>query len=528
MHNLMYGIGQVKIVKFFIQPTGIYHDAFIRPYVPIAGNTAINKIIEKINNNQKLDVNNISDVATEIIAPSSTPELLAAIPNGWQTSRYKFYLVVESCDYSGHNKFIEHIIGYTNYPGISFQNSENPAIDPKMEFIINSILVYKVNDFVTNTGYVGSNIQSFNNFNLLTNRNAQKQLNALKPENVLNTIRLADQGIENNSFVEDYSRTINNYKSTDSSTLNNSPIHWVSNTIGSVHKAIIDKNTGRDDDPYDDDYYGQTIMTTGPVDHAISRYLSTKDTLSNSSFKNFLTDRMSQHLISDNVFLFEELVQFNKGPFNYNVLPVSNIGSLHNLDMSQDWSGSDILTQNAHLIALTFPELMLKYSLINVSMSFTNQTLDNNIIYNPHGVKSILADDPNEVSRFESFANEYLFMYMNKILDFNSCSATITITCNVLGDIKIEFFNYSGYIGNEPHRVYCCPNFANSTFSNVITSDLNNYNQVVNDVNTIISEIDSRVTMGFQTTYRQNNIFQNNNDSPINTSMSVTNVVPKF
>lgn len=507
MHNSLYGVGNSKIIKFILQPTGVYHDQYVRPYTPVATRNTVNKIIDKLNDHKDLSLNSLSDVATEIIIPNSTPEFVANIPNGWNTPRYKFYLVIESQDNAGHNKFIEHIVGYTNYSGVSYLNSEKPAIDPQMEFIINSILVYQINDYLLATGLAGNNIKQFNNYNILSNNGSQKKIDVLKPENVLQSMEIQEMGFDDVA-IDNRCNKLNNLFSVDSAGLNNSPVHWVNRTIGSVYKAIKDEKYGSPDEVTDDNYYGQASLTSGSYSNAINKYVNPVDSLTNSKFKQYLADRVYTYPKPDNAFLFDELFTFNKAGFDYIVLPVSISSNLHNLNTSNDWSGSDILTQNAHLIALTFPEMMLKYSLTNVCMSFSNQTLNNEIVYKPTEIKSILENDPNEVHRFEAFAREYLFMYIRNILDFNKCSASIVITCSILGDIRIEFFNYASSIGSIPHIVYSCPNFSNSTFSSVITGNSNVYDSVVNEMKTIIGEIDDKINIDYQYSYRHNNVYE--------------------
>lgn len=149
----MNNIGEeIQLISLEIFPTRDYHDQWNRSYTcQLTGQTLNNlgELVGQMGPDKAFSMVGVSQLnnmgsgagvdAGGIVRYSSSPTAMAHIPNGWQTKRARFCLVVDVRK-GGIPLRREEIVGYTDYYGIS-NLMGNAVLDPAMQYTIDSIRV---------------------------------------------------------------------------------------------------------------------------------------------------------------------------------------------------------------------------------------------------------------------------------------------------------------------------------------------------------------------------------------------------
>ena len=129
---------QVEVTRFVLIETGTYNEQVSRPYETNVDGSVINALQERFSSSNHFDSAGLAGIANQFIAPSATPEAKVDIINGWSERRFRFMMEVQTKTKMGTT--IEEVLGYTNNLGATLSG----AIDPQMEFFINSVVTIRI------------------------------------------------------------------------------------------------------------------------------------------------------------------------------------------------------------------------------------------------------------------------------------------------------------------------------------------------------------------------------------------------
>jgi len=267
-----------------------------------------------------------------------------------------------------------------------------------------------------------------------------------------------------------------------SSRSNNDPTNYLTKML-KAYRYANDHNSDYGSD--EEDLY----QTAGSVVKEQSIY--------KNPFMNFMSNH-SYNIISSGQFSWKELlslcphldqitkvvlpsqtsnqVMHNHGiTLNANMLNSANLWSNEN---TEHWKGSTNETIAAYMISQALPAMMVEKLIASIRLRITNQTMTGEIQYSVDAVSPI-----------DQIAGLLMPRHVEELVDRLKLETLGTITqggvipfdclidCSVFGDTFIQIS-----INGGPHTPLLMPTFADSAASPVITTSVDNYNKVSNDV----------------------------------------------
>jgi hypothetical protein len=413
----------------------------------------------------------LAGVANQIISPSATPEQAAGIIGGWGERRLRFMMEVENRFMAGGTSTIM-VLGWTNYPGIIFQTK---AIDPKMEFYVNSVVQVRQTIEQTPMGnQVYTNVAE--NAHILVDPSyvdayTQNKTHRMRPEDVYATMTL--NHLTGLGDVMD-TRTVLSQMPVASRRANAIAADYASSLLDNYKKAAADNAFGvqQETDVLETarGYAQETPVSYNPFFQAMQKFRD-------GMVSNFFTWKDLQNFDPnvDAVTVVSVLGQTNHA--------APTLGGVHtaNAGISQDWGGSDRLTQVATILSQSVPALMMDLTLTQIAFTTTNRRilagampmnlpLDtvspvSTVIANAEGFSSV-----DLKPYLQHFIMKLEHMILNDISFKNQIDFYIEMRADLLGETWIQISLEGG-----PVITYVTPSFADALMVPVITSneDLN-------------------------------------------------------
>lgn len=453
MFNINTGqsFGNLRIQKMLIFETGTYNQQFRRPFdtgnFNISGKT-INNIISEISAYDRFSPAVMSNVANQFVAPSATPECSIAIPNGWDTRRYRFMLAVESTLVMG-IKSIELILGYTEYPGISGAGH----IDPGMQFIINSVM--SLRETVTRTPTGNSVIPTVtDSSHILCNNDTNNTIEAyssgvttrMRPEDVFSIMSRGNLAGNPNMFD---ARTAMSGIAVKSNRLNNSPTNYMSRILSG--------------------YQAGAMMNDGSGESALlseaRRSMAENSTIDDAFMKAISHVRGG---IISNIFTFNDLKQLDPNVENVTVCRTAGSAQqtmgLHQAGFTANWGQSDGTTYAANILAQAIPGLLMELGLTRMIFKATNRT------FNSDTLVAIIDNDGfvggDTTRQCEMFKLRVVQEILNNFSHNNIVDYDITVNVDLLGETWVSI-SY----GSPESYDYVVPSFCDALIVPVISNN---------------------------------------------------------
>lgn len=137
-NNAMYTANVVKLIMIH---TGTYDDMPVRTYTGALNGDTTAAFNHATNHGMLITANAIAPVATQIVAPETSPSGLAQIANGWQTQRIRFLLELAFTSPMG-DVTSQYLTGYTDHPGVARVSGtvDQVVFDPNMCLYFNNIV----------------------------------------------------------------------------------------------------------------------------------------------------------------------------------------------------------------------------------------------------------------------------------------------------------------------------------------------------------------------------------------------------
>ncbi len=458
----------VNITRLILIPTKEYNDVYRRPYEMNinAGvlSTLENVIGKQLERNNSVTAMALAATTPDIMKMSDVPTSMVNIANGWNTSRLRFLMEVES-DNDGAT-MISYIQGYTDYHDPSMFG----RIDPRMPMHINSIT--NVIRTVNNIGNVNTRVNS--SFNVLhdpysssyTIENTTMKHRLLRPKDVadgIDSIALSDSGVP----ITD-NRSIYGASAQESKRNNNIGVQHVADVINSFALGKEMTDIGYDvTDMYNVASSGLTEnnISTVPFIEALA---ATTGIIGTVDFDLELLSKINPNLESVLTLVDNNTQMISNSPTG--ILDTMNTERLDTVSME---------TTIANTISESVTSLLVDEMLSTISFSITNMTPNSEYAIAVSDVKSFIHGI--DVASFaDRFLNKFKALIMPGVTKNGLLGVDIFISSDVLGETTVAV----GLNGNPP-IVYRLPTFCNSLYTSMV-GDENSYNVLVEDFSHIL------------------------------------------
>lgn len=471
--------------KFVIEdliyvPIGQYVPMFNRPYTVNVSHSAINTIVNRLDENStsKVTPNIINGLTDQILQPSAIP-FATSIDNGWiTTKKFIFMLKVSTVDQLGVTTY-SYIQGYTEYDGIT----NNGTVDPALLHTINNVIETTAIMYNSPTGMIRRE-KLHKIYNVFTN-GSDSMLFTQRPKDVFNNINSINMfnmmdGHNSNLELINNHYTINPFdqKTVGSSVENNITTEYLSKIL----------NTGimvnKEKDIHVNSFAIEAMET--PHDRILEA------SLGDNRFFKYLS-RLNGSVSVLNKFRFQNLLGVDPSIIDrFKLLNITknfiNPVMQNTPETGEYWHGQDMMTVKAYSLIESSVAMAVKYGFSKLYFIVSNMS-------NPMGQIEIFITNFNsfinlEETEFTAILDIFKANFVNEIF-LNETNNGIIPThmemyVDLLGTSKINF-TFAGY----PSTWYTIPTFANSSFAPLITTNKESFDNLSLQMSNIIDTISS-------------------------------------
>lgn len=509
------------VTKFILREMSGYQDMYHRGYAVNALDDGLQAAItNSYDGNRIVDQNLFSATANRLLTPSSTPDSMVSISNGWNERRYLFVLTLES-GFQGSNTIIETTyVGYTeNYDVVS---PFSMALNDDQRLYVNSIIQvrktkikdpystgYRETSSLVGYDYIfanGSRSHMFGGTQLspimpIGGFNAPGSyynplgmppavdLHALTPENVLR--------------YDDVSRSMRNYLPDDVndpvmgySTINKVQLARRQNAIPKVYMSTLleavnaasamtestAKLTGMNisEDPLAAHSPSSYCNESSPMQNALMQNLSRYcDILSTGAFSIRDLKALAPRL--------EELAQvFNSGGVTNQSMPLHYGHEMAGTD-GANWNDSTLETTTIYRLSQGIPSLMSMALISSIHFRVTNEVttqMGSGWAWDIDGdnLSFISTLNPQEQLNAVNFFKSQL-----EVILLNPITSNRAMAMNLVCDISIvgnAYFLIS--INGGVATPYVNPVFADSLLSSMVISNEDTFGRISTDIKGVV------------------------------------------
>jgi hypothetical protein len=462
----------IRICKLIMQETGSYNPQYLRPYTTNFDGPTVNNVVDRVISagSGRIDPSVLSGITGSFISPSSQPEALIPISNGWNEKRIRFLMEVE-CDYQTGGTSKSYIQGYTNFPGISASH----AIAPDMDFFINSIVTTKISiehnmygSVMRETVADNSHVLSSNSWMGVT-QPGQQQL--LRPQDIfcyMQTSHLPGAFDSDQRNVLDV-RTILRNDATKSSRTNGLASNYAAKIIdGYVVGATLSD-------------YSQAEMTI--LDRSRSEVNELR-----ASEDPFLMALSSINVSANgtvNHFRYSDLMKLDPNVdnvSNFVMMGATQKATIHSAGQTSQWHGSDLTTVTATVLSQSVPALMMELMLSRLVFKSTNHDIQgriNTVIIDAGGFANT-----ELTTMLNMFKIRFITEILNNLTNNNHMSYMLEMRIDLLGETWIDLS-----IDNNPSVTFVTPSFCDNLFVPVVTSNPATIENLTNDFSGLVFNI---------------------------------------
>lgn len=461
----------INVAKLIMSESGTYNPLYSRPYQTYMDGTTMNTLIRRVEENDgKVTGSLLAGVAGNILSPSPTPGHEIPIPMGWAERRIRFILEVHVTTSTG-SQFIYFFQGYTSHLGVS----NTGAVDPAMEFIVNSyIRVTRANQF-TNAGMVVQDVvtESAHIVNGAIMHNYTNQdVFGMRPKDIA-------VGIQSNYLSQAYqshfdgslkdTRIKINTDAIRSNRQNNLPTNYISKIIDSYQTAKQLADFGQTEQ----DIIGRTqnlLHEEGPYENIFLRALGQTRGLSHATTFTF----QQLELLDQNVKNVTTYVTMGQ------TQQIS--GQMHQAGQTEYWHGTNRETVAASLLSNAIPAIMMDLMISKVAFRATNCDIGGQIQTMLIDAKSLTNADMR--ANYEMFKRRLEREVLFDLTYGNAVTFMLDMRSDMFGETMITLT-----LDNGPMITYATPSFCDSLMTPIMTMNKDNYHTVVSDFETIMNSL---------------------------------------
>lgn len=464
----------IKVAKLIMQETGTYNPMYSRPYQTFVDPTSLDNITRRVEENRGSSINGalLAGITSSILKPSATPESDIYIPNGWNERRIRFILEIHITTNTG-SSYVYYFQGYTTHLGVGV----NGAVDPTMEFIINSFIrVNRVSQY-TPSGIIVRDIIN-ESAHVINGQIQYQQTNTdtylMRPQDIFTGVQ--SSYLDNAySYYKDSSQgggladtriSLNN-ESIRSSRVNNLPANYMAKIIDNYQTGtkLADFGQGQED-----------ILSQ-------CKGLCFEPSILENIFIKAISNIKGQYNATS--FTFGELETIDPNSRNVtNYITLGNVreNALHVAGQTSYWNGSDRETLVATILSNAIPAVMMDLMISKIHFRSTNHDyggIVNTVIID---AKSLTNADLS--ANFEVFKKRLEREIMYDITYGNQETYMLEIRADLFGESMISLS-----IGSNPMITYTTPSYCDSLTSPIMTSNKNNFINVVHDFETLFNNV---------------------------------------
>lgn len=468
----------LKVINLVMMETGSYNPVYRRPYVSSMDGIVVDNLVNRVSQSSITDITEevFSGLGIGAIAPSAVAGQEILLPNGWSEKRIRFLLTVQGFSPTGSIVYY-YLQGYTDHKGVSLSGH----IDPNMTMYVNSFAIVgskmiagangmEESFTVLESGQIINGDLIYNEYNhdmvLMRPHEVFTGIETSYARNTMATMGSTDTHMDTRLILKD---DINSSRS------NNIPNNYLTNIV-KEYKTNID----------------MTAMGSSDTD--------IYNRCRNSTLEPFISENMLLRSLasirgygSGSVFTMNELELLDP-----EVSKVTNYLStgetsqvLHTSGQTEYWTGADYNTTAATILSNAVPAILMELMLGRIHFRATNMDSGGNI-----GVIVIDAGGLTQaplINNIEMFKHRLIVEVLRDISYNNQETFTLDLQCDIYGETRMRIS-----IGNCPEVEFATPSFCDSIMAPIITSDINNFNNLVGDLEQVINRsVDAMTPTGY-------------------------------
>jgi hypothetical protein len=451
----------IRFVDLMIQETGTYNPMLMRPYETRLNGQVVDTIVDRYERSSERQLNGVmlAGVARDVLSPSLVAKADIPIHMGWNERRLRFILQMEEISNSG-NATLYVFQGYTNTLGVSYGG----AVDPNMEFVINSFVAIRRTQVATTYGIqnIDSVIESAQVIDGRLTSSFQQDISLLRPMDVFSGFsaqalkEIYTGGGQNPNIRYNDSRVKMTSESTRSNRKNGMPTDY-------LQKVLNAHQSGQDLSDFG--IGGEDILVNASS-------LVYEDPVSRNPLMRQLAS--IRGIPGTSVFTLSNLMQIDRevgSKVRYAKLG-NDIQLVHSTGQTAYWNDASEKTMVATTLANAVPGLMMDALVEEMIITCTNHDSQGIMSTTLQPIRTIVNVDPSrglgvmrtrmerEVMFDLTYGNNKLFWFQMHV--------------SIYGETRIKLI-WDG----EPMFEYAVPSFCDSLMAPVISTDARSYNGII-------------------------------------------------
>jgi len=497
---------EAKITKLLIYETGEYNRQWSRPYTTNFDGHVLNQFHEQLQGLDHYAPANFTGIAQSFIKPAAQVDLNGggiAIPQGWNSRRCRFMMVVE---YDGHlgMRMQEILTGWTEgvgampQGGILHHEAQPLMVDNDMIFYVNSTIQLQVKSEFGPAGHretmavaKNSHVLADPKYGSIFTPGTQERMRptdlfAVMSRSHLHAVR--DEygnipGVGPRLFDGRNAMTNMAALSLRSNVI---PAAYMSRVMDNYHNAAV---TNNDPSKANGDFYTN------------ARTYSNDGLVSNDEVLRMLADLRGEPI--GNTFRFRDLVRLDPTIQGRALGRCSGrtekITGLHQAGMTKEWDGRDAVTLAATIISQCVPGIMADLALTvmhfrthnEMAVSGNYSAVDPTTFLGRPGREPDFAiinvagfGDQDLGPGMYAFEKRFWFEVMKDLCFDNQIRFMLEVNCNLTGETVVNIS-----LDGRPIEQFVTPSFADALLTPLVTNDHNHVVQVANDFNQLLTAV---------------------------------------
>lgn len=461
----------IKIAKLILQETGTYNPMFSRPYQLHVDGAAMDSIVTRVEqaNGAAITGSLFSGLTQNILNPSATPQAEIPIPLGWTERRIRFIMEAHVSTSMG-STFIYYFQGYTSHLGVT----PNGAVDPRMEFIINSYV--RVNRVTCQNAYGAYTRDVVTENCHVVNGNIFKQSQTgvaymMRPQDIFigaqsSYLQNAYSGRAGAGSFHD-TRVGLNEAAVSSNRTNGLASSYIAKIVDSYQTTSAMSQFGQSSD---DIYTGSAQLTSeAPLtDNVFLRALANV-----KGFGSVATFTLPE---------LERLDTNVRNVTKYMTLGGTTANVVHNIGQSAYWNSTDNETLIATILSNAVPAVMMELMISNIHFRSTNYDIGSQMNTVLIDAKSLTNADLTQ--NFELFKKRIEREILLELTYSNQLSIMLEMKADLFGETMISIS-----VSGAPPVIYTTPSFCDGLLAPVISNNSDSFNSLVHGFDQIINSL---------------------------------------
>jgi hypothetical protein len=160
---------------------------------------------------------------------------------------------------------------------------------------------------------------------------------------------------------------------------------------------------------------------------------------------------------------------------------------IHDVGMSEYWTGSNHTTHMASILSSAIPALMMEHMLQKVVMRSTNHDMMSNM--NTIVVEFLSLSHIDPTHNVNLFKHRFEMEVMRDVTMNNQIPYMLEVKCDLFGETWISIS-----VDGEPMVLYTVPSFCDSLYTPVMTNNRDHFARVTNDFNQLVGYVTDEVS----------------------------------